>query len=226
MTEPPGQMPAATGRGHLRASHADREQVVGVLKAAFVQGRLDRDEFGLRVGQALTSRTYADLAALTADLPGKPTRAQPPEPARQTVNKKAVATLTGATPAMVGIMAAARAMPDATPWPLALPVIVITVILLVAVPTGWLWLFHAWLDKRAGRQSEQRLPPGTGREAYQRTAPADPGRQLPPADPRPQHTEAARSRRPRSPLPGSRALRRSRTRGLLAGQRPVVTGAP
>ena len=29
----------AGGRGHLRASHADREQVIGVLKAAFVQGR-------------------------------------------------------------------------------------------------------------------------------------------------------------------------------------------
>ncbi len=28
------------GDGHLRASHADREQVIGSLKAAFVQGRL------------------------------------------------------------------------------------------------------------------------------------------------------------------------------------------
>src|SRR5689334_18787789 len=83
----------AGGRGHLRASHADREQVVGTLKAAFVQGRLDRDEFGLRVGQALASKTYADLAALTADLPVRLIRAGPPQPARQTVNKKAVAAL-------------------------------------------------------------------------------------------------------------------------------------
>ena len=57
------------GRGHLRASHADREQVIGTLKAAFVQGRLTRDELDLRVGQALAPRTYAELAALTADLP-------------------------------------------------------------------------------------------------------------------------------------------------------------
>jgi len=56
-------------RGHLRASHADRDQVVGSLKTAFVLGMLDQAEFGLRVGQALTARTYADLAALTADLP-------------------------------------------------------------------------------------------------------------------------------------------------------------
>jgi Domain of unknown function (DUF1707) len=40
-----------------------------MLKAAFVQGRLAKDEFDTRVGHALTSRTDADLAALTADLP-------------------------------------------------------------------------------------------------------------------------------------------------------------
>ena len=65
------------GRGDLRASHADREQVIGVLKAAFVQGRLERDEFDVRAGQAFASRTYADLAALTADLPAGLAAAQP-----------------------------------------------------------------------------------------------------------------------------------------------------
>jgi hypothetical protein len=29
---------AAGGRGHLRTSHADREQVIALLKVAFVQG--------------------------------------------------------------------------------------------------------------------------------------------------------------------------------------------
>jgi len=47
----------AGGRGHLRASHADREQVIGTLKAAFVQGMLAKDEFDLRVGQTLAART-------------------------------------------------------------------------------------------------------------------------------------------------------------------------
>ena len=32
-------------------------------------GLLTKDEFDLRVGQALASRTYADLGALTADIP-------------------------------------------------------------------------------------------------------------------------------------------------------------
>ena len=74
--------PATAGLGHLRASHADREQVIEALKAAFVQGRLAKDEFDLRAGHVLASRTYADLAAITADLPAGPAAAQPPQPAR------------------------------------------------------------------------------------------------------------------------------------------------
>ena len=83
MAEPRDQMPAAAGHGHFRASHADREQVIGVLKAAFVQGMLAKDEFSLRVGQAFASRTCAELAALTADLPSELTAARPPQPARE-----------------------------------------------------------------------------------------------------------------------------------------------
>jgi Domain of unknown function (DUF1707) len=76
----PGDEVAATARGcgHLRASHADREQVISVLKAAFVQGLLDKDEFDLRVGRALASRTCAELVAVTADLPVRLPVAQPP----------------------------------------------------------------------------------------------------------------------------------------------------
>lgn len=62
----------AEGRGHLRAAHADREQVVELLKTAYVTGRLTKDELDTRAGQALAARTYADLAALTADLPADP----------------------------------------------------------------------------------------------------------------------------------------------------------
>ena len=60
-----------------RASDADREHVIDMLKAAFVQGRLTRDELDMRVGQALGSRSYAGLAALTADLPAGLTGARP-----------------------------------------------------------------------------------------------------------------------------------------------------
>ena len=52
--------PGAGGHGHLRASRADREQVIGALKAAFVQGRLAKDEFELREGELLELR-WQDL---------------------------------------------------------------------------------------------------------------------------------------------------------------------
>jgi hypothetical protein len=47
----------AGARGRLRTSHADREQAIDELKAAFVQGRLTKDEFDLRVGWVFASRT-------------------------------------------------------------------------------------------------------------------------------------------------------------------------
>jgi hypothetical protein len=73
----PGDERAAR-RASLRASHAEREQVVDTLKDAFVQGRLTKDEFDSRVAHALAGRTYADLATLSADLPALPPVARPP----------------------------------------------------------------------------------------------------------------------------------------------------
>jgi len=84
-SEPEDQMAVpAAGRSRLRASHADREHVIDRLKVAFVQGRIAKDEFDARVGQAFTSRTYAELAAVTADIPARQIADQPPSnPARE-----------------------------------------------------------------------------------------------------------------------------------------------
>jgi hypothetical protein len=73
----PGAQAAAAG---LRASRADRERVIDLLKDAFVQGRLNRDEFDARVGQVLTSRTHWELAAVTFDLPAELIGALPRRP--------------------------------------------------------------------------------------------------------------------------------------------------
>jgi hypothetical protein len=79
-----GEAPAAVvGRGHVRASHADREQVIAMLKAAFVQGRLTKDELDARAGQTFAARTYAELAAITADLPAGLITAPPPRKSAQ-----------------------------------------------------------------------------------------------------------------------------------------------
>jgi len=75
VTSGPGNRMA--GRGGLRASHADRDQVIEILKTAFVQGRLTRDELDARLGQVFASRTYADLAAVTVDIPADLVRVQP-----------------------------------------------------------------------------------------------------------------------------------------------------
>ena len=71
--------------GHVRAGHADREHVIEALKTAFVRGQLAKEEFDARVAQAFASRTYAELATLTADIPAGsaaagPAMAGPPRP--------------------------------------------------------------------------------------------------------------------------------------------------
>ena len=84
MTTGPGDQtaPGAAAHGRFLASHTDREQVVDKLKAAFVEGRLTMDELDARAGQAFAARTYADLAALTADIPAGSAGARSrPEPA-------------------------------------------------------------------------------------------------------------------------------------------------
>jgi Domain of unknown function (DUF1707)/Cell wall-active antibiotics response 4TMS YvqF len=53
----------------LRASDSERDDVVLALRDAVVQGRLTLEEFTDRVGDAHTARTYAELDALTRDLP-------------------------------------------------------------------------------------------------------------------------------------------------------------
>jgi DUF1707 SHOCT-like domain len=213
VAEPGNELAAgAGGQGRLRASHADREQVIGVLKTAFVQGRLDRDEFDLRVGRALASRTYADLAALTADIPAWPARARPPEPARESVSKKAVAAAACATAAFIGMWPVMLLTPDGSPF--AVPVVVVWFVLAMAVPTGWLVLLHDWLDKRAVWQSAQGLPPGAGGAASQRPAPADPARQLPQSSHDLRHTaKSIQSRLPSPQVPGMRPPRRGNPLG-------------
>jgi hypothetical protein len=70
---------AVPGRGYRRASRADREQAIDALKAAFVQGRLTKDEFDARIGLTFTVRARAELAAVTADVPARlPAGTQPP----------------------------------------------------------------------------------------------------------------------------------------------------
>lgn len=79
MTELGDEIAAGAGApGRLYASRFDRVQVIGTLKAAFVQGRLTEDEYDARVGKASASQTHADLAVLIADIPAGSVTTRPP----------------------------------------------------------------------------------------------------------------------------------------------------
>ena len=204
----------AGGRGRLRASHADREQVISLLKTAFVRGWLTKDEFDLRVGQALASRTHAELAALTTDIPARLTGAQrSPELVPGSANRKAVKAIACWTAALWSMFAAALMAGTAAEGvnPVAGLVIAVVFIPFLVIPLAALLLFHAWLEKRASRQSPQGPPQGAGGHASQRPVSAHPARQLPQIKRDPRHTaEAGPIRRSRPRLSGWRAPHRWR----------------
>ncbi|WP_231619199.1 DUF1707 SHOCT-like domain-containing protein [Nonomuraea sp. SBT364] len=61
----------------MRASDVDRDRVAGVLREHTAQGRITMDEFNERLEQLYQSKTYGDLAKLTADLPDVDLRNRP-----------------------------------------------------------------------------------------------------------------------------------------------------
>jgi len=62
----------------MRAASTDRDRVIDLLTAAYGEGRLTKDEFDERSARALAGKTYADLSAVVADLPGgAPVAVQP-----------------------------------------------------------------------------------------------------------------------------------------------------
>jgi hypothetical protein len=61
----------------LRASDAEREDVVAHLREQAAEGRLTVDELDERSERAYAARTVGELAELVADLP-PPARARPP----------------------------------------------------------------------------------------------------------------------------------------------------
>ncbi|MBO0821925.1 MAG: DUF1707 domain-containing protein [Nocardiopsaceae bacterium] len=67
--------------GMMRASDADRDAVVSVLRDAYASGRLTLEEFHERTSAAYAGRTWGDLRKLVSDLPDRPRLAvDPPEP--------------------------------------------------------------------------------------------------------------------------------------------------
>jgi DUF1707 SHOCT-like domain len=221
-TGPGGELEAAGG-GHLRASHADREQVIGLLKAAFVQGRLTKDELDARAGQTFAARTYAELAAVTADLPAGVTD---DVPSARAARAQAGPPMSNA--AMAGMWAVIA---------VAVPVVLVSLtgsgqLFLLLTPFYFMALAFLTAEMAASRHRNRshrgQLPPrpapsGAG-QASEHPLSAGPGRQLPPADDAPRHTaEAQRRRLPRPPVPLPRPAGGWRPAGCLP-QPPAIGG--
>ena len=222
MVTGPGGEPAASaaGRGYLRVSDAEREQVVGTLKTAFVRGVLAKDEFDLRVGQAFASRTYAELAAVTAGLPAGPAAAQPPGLARAQGGQPVLRpgrVMAAATALYAGV----QAFVFLSPWPAGTvndPAHAKIMLFLSSNPIYLFVLFICVVCLIAGREgrSSGRPAPGAGGLASRYPPSAGPDG-LPPAGRGHQHTaEAERSRPPRPP----RRPHGRRRGGALAGCLP------
>jgi hypothetical protein len=222
-------------RGRLRTSRADREQAIDTLKAAFVQGRLTKDEFDLRVGRALASRTYADLAALTADLPDRvpdlPDRVagvqlsdeDALEPGRMLSFKTAVRVgAVGATPAMAS---AAVLLVQSSTVPAAAGVILVALTgLSVAMLLAVLLMLMSWAVRRSEPGPGQEPPSGPTGLATERPAP---DRSLPPAARDRWHiAEAVRARRAPAGPAGQMVKRRLRAARSPSWASPVQVTRP
>jgi hypothetical protein len=136
--------------GRLRASYTDREQMIDVLKAAFAQGRLTKDEFDARIGQALAARTYADLATV---IPAGQIEAQSAQQAARTQARPPVTS---------GVTSSARAIALAAALWLAavladnvavfMVAIVVTVSVFLASPAADALLLGSGHNKHSGGQ--------------------------------------------------------------------------
>ena len=164
MSGPGDQTSAAEGQGHgdLRASHADRERVISTLKAAYVEGRLTEDELDARVGQVYASRTYAELAKVTAevtaDIPVDPARAQSTrDPWRATK----IAWRIEYAIFLPGIVAVLL-IPGGPHTSVATLVTMTTVVYLLFWILGVSLMISSRPPKRSGGQLPPRSAPGTG----------------------------------------------------------------
>ncbi len=203
-----GDAPEA-GRGRLRASHADREQVIGTLKAAFVQGMLAKDEFDQRVDQALAARTHAELATLTADIPAGIPAAQPPRTPAQIPGKAAKAAICVSL-ALALLTVAVFLEPggdiNGSERLIWLAVIFLPV---AGLFTGGLLLLHSRLEKRSRGQLPRGPAPNAGGQVSRRLPLAGPDRQLPSAGHGDRHAAEASRSRPRQRRPGAGAVLRA-----------------
>lgn len=136
---------AAVSRGHLLASHADREQMADVLKTAFVQGRLSKDEFEALMAQTFRSRTYADLATVMAGIPAAAPQSMVVPAARRPVGSAARWCVSGlVTPAILTVAFSLESLAGHGAYgPFAFVVALVYFVVWLSVGADMLWEWYS-----------------------------------------------------------------------------------
>ena len=113
--------------GSLRASDSDRDQIVERLRKAATEGRIAAEELEHRVSHALKARTYDELDATVADLPG-------PGTGRRAHQSRSA-----------GGWAIATVRENPILLLLAIPVLAVTVAMLLAATIVWMVLMIVFM---------------------------------------------------------------------------------
>jgi uncharacterized protein DUF1707 len=131
----------------------DRDHAIEVLKVAFVQDRLSMDEFDARIGQVLTARTQAELAAVTADIPaGLAGVRRGPKPPRRRMSSAARWGTSGViTPAILATGLAASSVSGSASWTvMAIVIALVYFIFWLSAGAELLWQWHSMSVPTAG----------------------------------------------------------------------------
>jgi hypothetical protein len=160
-------------RQKMRASDADRQEVIERLRTALDEGRLKMDEYLDRMGLASEAVTYGDLALLHADLPetGSVARREPAPPLAAPAAAPQVITTRGR---FAGLPTALKVL--WTIWGAIVSVNLVVWVLVSATTSHlvypWpLWVAGPWgvvllavsvgaTQVRRGQPDPPRLPPG------------------------------------------------------------------
>jgi hypothetical protein len=136
--------------------------VVSALKAAFVEGRLTEDELDARVGQVYASRTYAELAEVTAEVTADiPAELAGARSARDPWRATKIAWRIEYAIVLPGIVAVLL-LPGGPRTSVATVVISTTVAYLLFWILGVSLIVSSRPPKRSGRQLPPRSEPGAG----------------------------------------------------------------
>ena len=97
-------------RATLRASDADRERIAEQLRHATGEGRLLAEELEERLERTFAARTYGELDAVVADLPGAPVRRREQPPSALWLRPLPIVALIFLAPVLFSIVLAAAVL--------------------------------------------------------------------------------------------------------------------